>query len=108
MKSIFVSSTFRDFHRERDLLRSRIIPEVNDTAKEYGEKFQRWSQAQKCSFLLPPLYPYQFAVIYEMMAYTFFNCSADPIWGSAEQVVCYRSKDCLLHDGNGCLFLVRT
>lgn len=37
MKSIFVSSTFRDFHRERDLLRSRIIPEVNDTAKEYGE-----------------------------------------------------------------------
>ena len=37
MKSIFVSSTFRDFHKERDLLRSRIIPALNNIAKQYGE-----------------------------------------------------------------------
>ena len=46
---------------------------------------------------MPPLYPYQFAVIYEMMAYAFFNFSADPVWRRAEQIVVYRGMDSLLH-----------
>lgn len=37
MKNIFVSSTFRDFHRERDLLRNSVLPEINRMAKRYGE-----------------------------------------------------------------------
>lgn len=37
MKRIFISSTFSDFHKERDLLRNKIIPMVNKTAKEYGD-----------------------------------------------------------------------
>ena len=56
MKSIFISSTFRDFHKERDLLRSKIIPAVNDVAKQYGEFINlcdlRWgvdtSQSEDC------------------------------------------------------------
>ena len=46
MKRIFVSSTFSDFHEERDLLRNMIMPMVNKVAKEYGESISfcdlRW------------------------------------------------------------------
>lgn len=37
MKTIFVSSTFKDFQRERDALRDRVLPQINAIAKEYGE-----------------------------------------------------------------------
>lgn len=37
MKSIFVSSTFLDFNYERDVLRTRVMPNINRTAGEYGE-----------------------------------------------------------------------
>ncbi|MGS2811505.1 DUF4062 domain-containing protein [Nocardia sp. MW-W600-9] len=34
--SIFVSSTFRDFHRERDELIATVLPMLNDRAAEFG------------------------------------------------------------------------
>lgn len=34
--SIFVSSTFMDMQSERDLLRERVLPELEDYAKKYG------------------------------------------------------------------------
>ena len=37
MKSIFVSSTFKDMHEERDILHKRVIPELNEYAAQYGE-----------------------------------------------------------------------
>lgn len=37
MKSIFVSSTFKDMHEERDILHKRVIPELNEYAVQYGE-----------------------------------------------------------------------
>lgn len=37
MKSIFVSSTFKDMHEERDILHKRVIPELNEYATQYGE-----------------------------------------------------------------------
>lgn len=37
MKTIFVSSTFKDFQEERDMLRSDILPLLNEKAKAYGE-----------------------------------------------------------------------
>lgn len=37
MKPIFVSSTFRDMHQERDAIRNRVTPELNDIARQYGE-----------------------------------------------------------------------
>ena len=37
MKSIFVSSTFRDMHGERDILHKRVMPELNEYASWYGE-----------------------------------------------------------------------
>ena len=37
MKSIFVSSTFRDMHEERDILHERVMPELNEYAAGYGE-----------------------------------------------------------------------
>ena len=37
MKTIFVSSTFRDFQRERDVLHDRVLPELNRQARRYGE-----------------------------------------------------------------------
>ena len=37
MKSIFVSSTFKDFQTERDCLRRIVQPELNRVAGEYGE-----------------------------------------------------------------------
>ncbi len=35
MQTIFVSSTFKDFQRERDALRDRVLPQINAIAKEY-------------------------------------------------------------------------
>lgn len=37
MKNIFVSSTFRDMHEERDILHARVMPELNEYAAGYGE-----------------------------------------------------------------------
>lgn len=37
LKKIFVSSTFRDMNEERDLFHTRICPELNEVAREYGE-----------------------------------------------------------------------
>ncbi len=47
MKSIFVSSTFKDMQSERDLLHRLVIPVVNDFAKKnYGNNVRltdlRW------------------------------------------------------------------
>lgn len=36
MKSIFVSSTFRDMQYERDMIQSRVLPELQDFAGKYG------------------------------------------------------------------------
>lgn len=37
MKRIFVSSTFKDMHGERDLLKNTITPLINNKLKQYGE-----------------------------------------------------------------------
>ena len=37
MPKIFVSSTFKDMHLERDVLKSKITPMINQTLKPYGE-----------------------------------------------------------------------
>lgn len=37
MKSIFISSTFKDMQAERDLIHLRILPELSEFAREYGE-----------------------------------------------------------------------
>ena len=37
MKTIFVSSTFKDFQIERDALRDYVLPQINSIAKKYGE-----------------------------------------------------------------------
>ena len=46
MKSIFVSSTFKDMQKERDLLRDEVLPEINKVARLYGESIRfsdlRW------------------------------------------------------------------
>lgn len=46
MKSIFISSTFRDMHFERDMLKKNVEPELNEFALRYGEnillKDLRW------------------------------------------------------------------
>ncbi len=46
MKSIFVSSTFRDMQSERDILAQQVIPSLNIYAREYGENIRfidlRW------------------------------------------------------------------
>lgn len=46
MKTIFISSTFRDMNEERDLFHARICPELNEIAREYGESISfcdlRW------------------------------------------------------------------
>ena len=45
-KSIFVSSTFRDMQAERDALRDRVLPRVNEFAEKYGRSVElidlRW------------------------------------------------------------------
>ena len=46
MKSIFVSSTFRDMQTERDLLHMVVIPEINEFVRKYGQSISftdlRW------------------------------------------------------------------
>jgi len=37
MKSIFISSTFRDFQEERDVLNREVLPLINEKAMVYGE-----------------------------------------------------------------------
>ena len=37
MKTVFVSSTFKDFQHERDVLRDRVLPLLNENAKKYGK-----------------------------------------------------------------------
>ena len=37
MKTIFVSSTFRDMHYERDIIHERVTPALNHAARQYGE-----------------------------------------------------------------------
>ena len=37
MKNIFVSSTFRDMHEERDIIHERVMPALNEYASRYGE-----------------------------------------------------------------------
>ena len=37
MKTIFVSSTFADMQQERNLIHTRIMPEINDSLREQGE-----------------------------------------------------------------------
>ncbi len=38
MKTIFVSSTFRDFQQERDALHDKILPVLNAQSRRYGEE----------------------------------------------------------------------
>ncbi len=46
MKSVFVSSTFRDMQAERDVLAHKVIPQLNVYAREFGENIRfvdlRW------------------------------------------------------------------
>ncbi len=37
MKTVFVSSTFIDMQAERDMLAERVLPAINQEAKQYGE-----------------------------------------------------------------------
>lgn len=37
MKTIFVSSTFRDMHYERDIIHDQVTPALNAVARQYGE-----------------------------------------------------------------------
>lgn len=37
MKTIFVSSTFRDMHYERDTIHERVLPDLNEHAAQYGD-----------------------------------------------------------------------
>lgn len=37
MKTIFVSSTFRDMQFERDCLNTQVLPRINEIAKKYGD-----------------------------------------------------------------------
>jgi len=37
MKTIFVSSTFRDMQFERDILNMRMVPSINEIASKYGD-----------------------------------------------------------------------
>lgn len=37
MKTIFVSSTFRDMHFERDAIQEHVMPRINESARKYGE-----------------------------------------------------------------------
>ena len=46
MKNIFISSTFRDMHAERDLVQERVIPSLRAEARKYGDNVEaidlRW------------------------------------------------------------------
>lgn len=37
MKTIFVSSTFRDMHYERDIIQRKVLPQLNEIARKCGE-----------------------------------------------------------------------
>lgn len=37
LKTVFVSSTFRDMQFERDAIHNKITPRLNDTARKYGQ-----------------------------------------------------------------------
>lgn len=37
LRSIFVSSTFKDMHYERDIIHSKVVPAVNSHSQQYGE-----------------------------------------------------------------------
>ena len=37
MINIFVSSTFKDMHYERDLIHEKVLPQLNSMAAEYGD-----------------------------------------------------------------------
>ena len=37
MKTIFVSSTFRDMHFERDTIQEQVMPRVNEAARKHGQ-----------------------------------------------------------------------
>lgn len=37
MKTIFVSSTFRDMHFERDAIQDQVMPRINAAARKYGQ-----------------------------------------------------------------------
>ena len=37
MKTIFISSTFKDMHYERDLMHEKVLPELNAYAAQYGD-----------------------------------------------------------------------
>ncbi len=37
MKNIFVSSTFKDFQFERDILHRKVLPQLNSVANKYGD-----------------------------------------------------------------------
>ena len=40
MKHIFVSSTFRDMHEERDIIHEKVLPELNEYALQYGRAYR--------------------------------------------------------------------
>ena len=46
MKTIFVSSTFKDMQLERDVIQNKITPKLNIIAREYGDEISfcdlRW------------------------------------------------------------------
>ena len=46
MKTIFISSTFKDMHYERDLMHEKVLPELNAYASAYGDSLSfcdlRW------------------------------------------------------------------
>lgn len=37
LRTLFVSSTFRDMHFERDVIHSKVVPAINAISKQYGE-----------------------------------------------------------------------
>lgn len=37
MKTIFISSTFRDMHFERDAIQETVMPRINEAARKYGQ-----------------------------------------------------------------------
>ena len=52
MKSVFVSSTFKDFQAERDVLNEKVCPELNMYAAQYGDTVNfcdlRWGIDTSC------------------------------------------------------------
>ena len=41
MKTVFVSSTFKDMQYERDAIREITAPVLNDEARKHGDEFVR-------------------------------------------------------------------